>query len=508
MPIQLTGQQFIDGSWVAGKGQEWSSRSPFRGEIVWNGRWSDVDQVKQALVASRRAFADWSMLGLDARESIARNFAKVLQDSRGEFAELITRETGKPLWEADSEVATAIGKVQNSVDAIRARRWTTTEGTADQITVTRYRPLGVMTVLGPFNLPAHLPGAHFVPALLAGNTVVFKPSEKTPAVGEYLARAWQMAGLPDGVLNLVHGTGEIAQAAAMDEMCDGVLFTGSYRVGQAIHRGLAGRPEKMLALEMGGNNALVIDQTSNIDAAVYQIILSAYITSGQRCTCARRLIVVDSGNGQAVLDRLASVIPTIRVGDPLGQPQPFLGTLISEAAARDVLDGQQKFLEQGGRAIQLAKPLADHPAALTPGLLESQGNVVEDCELFGPLLIVQRAANLVEAVRLANQTRYGLSAGLISDQLESWEYFVSNINAGIVNWNRQTTGASGRLPFGGVGASGNHRPSGFFAADYCSFPVASMESGKVDLPQAVQVGLEDVVAQFNTHVTSNPSDRK
>ncbi len=496
MSIQLSGQQFIDGNWTAGQGPEWSSHDPFRSETVWKGRWSDVDQVRHALAAARRAFPSWSMLGLDARELIALNFGKTLQESRAKFSELIARETGKPLWEADTEVATAIGKVQNSVDAIRSRRWTTTEGTADQVTVTRYRPLGVMTVLGPFNLPAHLPGAHIVPALLAGNTVVFKPSEKTPAVGEFLAQAWQRAGLPAGVLNLVHGTAEIAQAAAMDKLCDGVLFTGSYRVGQALHRALAGRPEKMLALEMGGNNALVIDQTSNIDAAVYQIILSAYITSGQRCTCARRLIVVDSGNGQAVVDRLASVLATIRVGDPLGQPQPFLGTLISEAAAKDVLAGQQRFLETGGRAIHLAKHLPDHPAALTPGLVETSGNVVDDCELFGPLLTVQRAGDLQSAVQLANQTRYGLSAGLISDRRDSWEYFVSHINAGIVNWNRQTTGASGRLPFGGVGASGNHRPSGFFAADYCSFPVASMESGKVDLPKAAQVGLEDVIARL------------
>ena len=201
--------------------------------------------------------------------------------------------------------------------------------------------------------------------------------------------------------------------------------------------------------------------------------------------------------GQAVVDRLASVLATIRVGDPLGQPQPFLGTLISEAAAKDVLAGQQKLLETGGRAIHLAKHLTDHPAALTPGLVEAGGNVVDDCELFGPLLIVQRAGDLQSAVQLANQTRYGLSAGLISDRRDSWEYFVSHINAGIVNWNRQTTGASGRLPFGGVGASGNHRPSGFFAADYCSFPVASMESGKVDLPKAAQVGLEDVIAQLD-----------
>lgn len=492
-PIQLTGQMLIDGDWVDGSGQDWTSFSPFTGDDILRGKQASMGQCRNAVVTAKSAAPNWMAQSLEQRTAVATKFAGFLKERHEELATLISRENGKPLWESRTEVNACIGKVTNSIGAIKERRWMSVSGDDAQQAVIRYRPLGVMAVLGPFNFPAHLPGAHIVPALLAGNTVVFKPSEQTPAVAEFLVRGWQQAGLPDGVLNLVHGVAEVAGAIAYDDEVAGVLFTGSYRVGKILHQNLAGQPEKMLALELGGNNALVVDKVSDIDAAVHEIILSAYLTSGQRCTCARRLILIDKDAGEKVVRRLTDAVAKIRVGDPLGESQPLMGSLISTEAAEAVLRGQEKWRTLATEEHQLMRqPLNEHPSVLTPGLLGVEDGCVDDSEIFGPLLLVEHAADLDDAIARANRTKYGLSAGLLSDDRSVFDYFVDRIEAGIVNWNRQTTGASGRLPFGGIGRSGNHRPSGYHAADYCSHSVSSLEKSSLVLPNQIGVGLEDV----------------
>ena len=492
-PISQTGQQFINGAWVRGDGKAWQSNDPFTGEQLLSGDEASTGQCRDAVVAAKEAAPKWAATALEQRVEIAERFAATLKDRHEELATLITRENGKPLWEARTEVNACIGKVANSVAAIRERRWTSVTGDQAQLSVVRYRPLGVMTVLGPFNFPAHLPGAHIIPALLAGNSIVFKPSEQTPAVGEFLVRAWQSAGLPDGVLNLVQGVAEVAGAIAYDDDVSGVLFTGSYRVGKILHQNLAGKPEKLLALELGGNNALVVDQVNDVEAAVHEIILSAYLTSGQRCTCARRLILCDEKIGERVIERLVAAIPKIRVGDPQADVQPLMGSLISVKAAENVLAGQEHWRSLAHTEHQLMQvPLENHRSVLTPGLLGVDDGCEDDSEIFGPLLLVEQAKDLDDAIDRANKTNYGLSAGLLSDDRSVFEHFIGRIEAGIVNWNRQTTGASGRLPFGGIGLSGNHRPSGFHAADYCSHPVSSLEKKTLELPQQIGVGLEDV----------------
>lgn len=484
------GCQWINGQWIQGDGPLHLRRDPYSDTEVWKGNWASPEQARSALQFAKEAFPAWSHRTLTDRIAIAKRFAEVVASRRSQLNDLIVRESGKPLWEADTETSTVIGKVQNSIEAIQHRRSTLSDDNSDPTAVTRFRPLGAMIVLGPFNLPAHLPGAHIVPALLAGNTIVFKPSEQTPGVGEFLVEAWHEAGLPPGVLNLVHGAADVAQALVRDPECDGVLFTGSYRVGKLLHQTLAGRPEVMLALEMGGNNALVLEKTQSIDAAVYQILLSAYITSGQRCTCARRLIVTETGNGQAILDRLRQILPTVTYGDPRSTNPNFMGALISPHAAQIMLDHQSQLINSGAKTLATMQTSSQHPAVLSPGLIDMEDRPLADEEWFGPLLVVQRAKNLEAAIALANATRFGLSAGLISDSVDDFHLFVHQIKAGIVNWNRQTTGASGKLPFGGIGASGNHRPSGSYASDYCSFPVASLESHHLSLPTKANPGLE------------------
>ncbi len=288
----------------------------------------------------------------------------------------------------------------------------------------------------------------------------------------------------------MHGGAEVGLAATSNDKIAGVLFTGSHRVGVGLHRLLAGKPEKLLAIEMGGNNPLVVHGATDYRAAAATTILSAFITSGQRCTCARRLIVSGDEPYQAMIDQLRLFIPKIQVGLPFDEKQPFMGTMIHEQAVETILAAQQKLKSQGAEILVEARRDPRCPALLTPGLLAVDDMEPDDTEYFGPLLMVQKAAGLDEAIHQANQTKFGLAAGFIGNGAEDFQYFVNRIRAGVVNWNRQTTGASGRLPFGGIGASGNHRPSGFFAADYCSYPVASLESRELSESTKPVPGLE------------------
>jgi succinylglutamic semialdehyde dehydrogenase len=348
----------------------------------------------------------------------------------------------------------------------------------------------VVAVFGPYNFPGHLPNGHIVPALLAGNTVVFKPSELTPHVAEEYLKLWQHAGLPAGVLNLVQGERATGAAVAAHAELDGLFFTGSPRVGQLLHRQFAGQPEKMLALEMGGNNPLVVGTVSDTRAAVHEIVQSAFLSSGQRCTCARRLYVPSGAAGDALVGALAKAIGAIKVGAWNDEPPPFMGPLISPAAAEAIVAAQRKLAGLGGRVVVDARRLERGPAFVSPGLIDVTAvRELPDEEYFGPLLSLVRTDSLDQAIRLANATRYGLSAGLLSDAREDWELFFRNIRAGVVNWNRQTTGASSAAPFGGVGASGNHRPSAYYAADYCAYPVASVEVPKLQAPATLSPGL-------------------
>ena len=198
----------------------------------------------------------------------------------------------------------------------------------------RHRPHGVVAVFGPYNFPGHLPNGHIVPALLAGNTVVFKPSELTPMVAELTIKCWLAAGLPAGVINLVQGAKETGIALANHQDIDGLFFTGSSATGNLLHQQYAGRPDKILALEMGGNNPLVVGDVADRRAAIHEIVQSAYISAGQRCTCARRLYLPADEQGDALLADLTSAVSKIRVGAYDAQPQPFMGALISPQAAQ------------------------------------------------------------------------------------------------------------------------------------------------------------------------------
>ncbi|WP_335917830.1 succinylglutamate-semialdehyde dehydrogenase [Shewanella chilikensis] len=482
--------QFIKGQWLAGEGQAMSSSNPANGEILWQGNAATPAQVDAAVAAAREAQFDWFMLGFDGRLQVIEAYRDQLEAHKAEIADTIAQETGKPLWETATEAGAMIGKIGLSVAAYHKRTGETENELPAGRAVLRHKPHGVVAVFGPYNFPGHLPNGHIVPALLAGNTVVFKPSELTPKVAELMLKLWEKAGLPAGVINLVQGEVETGKRLASHPQLDGLFFTGSSRTGHLLHQQYAGHPGKILALEMGGNNPLIVKGISDIKAAVHEIIQSAYISSGQRCTCARRLYIEKGEQGDALIAALVAAVKAIAVGPWNAEPQPFMGSMISEAAAKGMVAAQRNLQNLGGVSLVELTHIESGTGLVSPGLIDVT-EVIElpDEEYFGPLLQLVRYSSFDQAISLANDTRYGLSAGLLADSREDYDYFLARIRAGIVNWNKQITGASGAAPFGGVGASGNHRASAFYAADYCAYPVASMEADGLSLPPSLSPGL-------------------
>ncbi len=481
---------YIAGAWQAGQGETITSLNPVTQQVLWSGQGATAGQVELAVQAARQAFPGWARRSLQERIDVLEAFAARLKHHADDLARCIGEETGKPLWESATEVTTMVNKVAISVQSYRERTGEKSGPLGDATAVLRHKPHGVVAVFGPYNFPGHLPNGHIVPALLAGNTVLFKPSELTPKVAELTVKCWIEAGLPAGVLNLLQGDRETGIALAANPGIDGLFFTGSSRTGNALHQQFAGRPDKILALEMGGNNPLVVDEVQDVDAAVYTVIQSAFISAGQRCTCARRLLVPQGEWGDAFLARLVAVSETIEVGSFDQQPAPFMGSVISLDAALGLLDAQRILLAKGAVSLlEMRQPLAQS-ALLTPGIIDVTAvSERSDEELFGPLLQVIRYADFDAAIAEANDTHYGLAAGLLSDSEARYQQFWLESRAGIVNWNKQLTGAASSAPFGGVGASGNHRASAYYAADYCAYPVASLETGSLTLPTTLTPGI-------------------
>ena len=436
---------------------------PATGDVVWEGAAASDAEVHGAVTKARTAFADWSLASFAHRADIAQAYAERVRVHAENIALAISRDMGKPLWEARTEAGAMANKVAVSIASYNDRTPTRITDT----TRLSHRPHGVMAVFGPFNFPGHLPNGHIIPSLLAGNTVVFKPSELTPQVADIMIQCWEEAGLPEGVLNLVHGARETG-AALLNADIDGLLFTGSATTGTFFHKHFAGRPEVILALEMGGNNPLIIQDPVDVDAAADLAFMSGYITAGQRCTCTRRLILPEGKFGDRVLEALQAKIAKVKIGrwdiDDI-----FMGPVVSVGAAEAATAFETDLISRGATSLS---SLDRDGAFLRPGLIDVTGVDVPDEELFAPFLQVIRVPNLEAAIAQANATRFGLASGLICDDASLWDHARPRLRAGIVNWNKPTTGAASTLPFGGPGLSGNHRPAAYYAADYCAWPQA------------------------------------
>jgi succinylglutamic semialdehyde dehydrogenase len=480
-------------------GAELQSEEPATGAIFWRGTTSDP---AQEVAIARQNWADWASKPLTVRAEALRRFANVVRQKGEQLANCISRETGKPLWEANSEVESVINKVEISIKAFSERTsQRLIEGALNTRSALRHKPHGVMAVLGPYNFPAHLPNGHIVPALLAGNAVVFKPSEKTPATGEMLVNLFHAAGLPTGVLRLVQGGPEEGKALAADDGIDGILFTGAARTGIAINRAFADDPGKLLALEMGGNNPIIVWDAPDTATAATIVVQSAFLSAGQRCTSARRLIVKDGAHA-ALIEEISKLIDRLIVGEPHSSPAPFMGPVIDNDTADALQESFLSLMMRGGQPLKQLQRLVPGRPFLSPALIDmTNAKERPDVELFGPILQIVRVPDFETAIAEANATRYGLSASLIGGTPQLYDQFWANIRAGVVNWNKPTNGAPSTGPFGGVGISGNHRPSAFYAADYCAYPVVSTEEDNARA--SIGIGLKDLAASFANERETN-----
>ena len=465
-----------------------TSTEPATGVLLWQGTSSDVEAEVARVHA---AWPRWAAKPVAYRIETLRRFVNVVRANEDALADLIARETGKPLWDARTEVTAVMNKVDISVAAYSERtgqrRLEAALGARQSV---RHKPHGVMAVLGPYNFPAHLPNGHIVPALLAGNGVLFKPSEHTPAVGEMLVRLFHEAGVPEDSLRLILGGPDEGKALAAHPDVNGILFTGSAHTGISINQQFATNPGKILALEMGGNNPVIVWDTADLASAAVLVIQSAFVSSGQRCTAASRLIVKQE-LADALIAEVKKIADRLIVDHPHADPTPFMGPVIDNRSADQLTESFLYLMSHGGRPIKhMVRPVEDRPF-LSPAIIDVTAMEERpDVELFGPLLQVIRVPDFAAAIAEANNSRYGLSASLIGGTPEQYNQFWSNVRAGIVNWNRPTNGASSSAPFGGVGISGNHRPSAYYAADYCAYPVASAE---IEQPRAsIGVGLKDI----------------
>jgi succinylglutamic semialdehyde dehydrogenase len=463
------------------------STEPATGVELWSG---EVGDAAAEVAAARAGWPEWAAHSLAYRIETLRRFANVVRKRADEFAGLISRETGKPFWETKTEVGAVINKVEISISAYADRTpQKKLEAALGNKVAVRHKPHGVLAVLGPFNFPAHLPNGHIVPALIAGNAVVFKPSEKTPASGAFLVDCYREAGVPEGAVRLLIGGPDEGRALASQPGIDGLLFTGSARAGTALHKQFADTPSKILALELGGNNPIVAWNVKDLDAAAAVIVQSAFLSAGQRCTCARRLIVEDGKEGELV-EKITALMDRMIVGEPFADPQPFMGCVVDNASADHLQQQWVTLMMKGGRPIRRLERADETKPFLTPALIDvTDAKDVPDEELFGPVLQLIRVKDFDAAIDEANNTKFGLAASLIGGSPEQYDRFWANVRAGVINWNKPTNGAPSTAPFGGVGHSGNHRPSAYYAADYCAYPVTSSESDK--LRGTIGEGLRD-----------------
>lgn len=484
------GQLFINGEWRRGGGTAFQSHDSADNRVVWDGRSATTSDVIDAVARARDGQSRWRHLGIDERIGFLRRFCDLVTERKEVLAETISSETGKPLWEARTEVGALVGKLEPSIHAAAARSSTLTFGQPSGAATTTFVPLGVVAVIGPFNFPMHMPNVHIMPALLAGNAVAFKPSDQAPLSAQRYVECWQAAGLPNGVMNLIQGGADVGEALVGNPDVAGVFFTGSRPVGEMLGRQLV-NSGKMVALEMGGTSPLVVWDANQARNAVYVAVQSCFVTSGQRCSSARRLIVRNNDFGHAFIEMFVKTASSLRVGRYSDRPEPFMGPLVSSKAVAKVLEWQNALERAGAKVLLRARLLEDGTALISPGIIDitSLANRRHD-EVLGPIVTVTMVNTESQAFAEAENTDYGLAAGIVTTDRDVFRRFASKVSAGVVSWNSPLTGNSAWAAFGGIKASGNYRPTGYLSVDYCVRAVGAAESREPTIPTTLPPGFE------------------
>lgn len=475
------------GSYIGGRfkavenpSEEWTVNSPANlKDTVFRGT-SDFGDIDRAVEAARQAYLPWAHLGAEKRKAHLMKLKEVFQAKAGELAEIIARETGKPLWETKTEAAALAGKIDITLNA--SLKLVAEEEVKDALPgisgFTRHKPRGVMAVIGPFNFPAHLPNGHIIPALATGNTVVFKPSDKTPASGQWMAEAFHQAEFPAGVFNMIQGLGEVGKRLSGHEGVDGVLFTGSYEVGLRIKQETMTHFWKLLALEMGGKNATVVWEDADMKKAIYESLIGSFMSTGQRCSCTSRIILHRKIRDQFI-EQFYAAAKRLKIGH--WRDEVFMGPLISAGSVESYLRYQEIAKREGAESLMRGKALSlEHDGHyVTPSInivnKFDPKSVYQKSEIFGPNVAIFTVDTIEEALEINNSSGFGLVMALFTKDRALYEKALIEAKVGVLNLNRTTNGGSSKLPFGGMNKSGNDRPSAHYAVQYCTVPVASLE---------------------------------
>tara|TARA_B110000444_G_C18841216_1_gene599072 strand:- start:864 stop:2234 length:1371 start_codon:yes stop_codon:yes gene_type:complete len=452
---------------------------------------SSRNEINEKFKNAKLGFDSWRKTTLSHRKAILTKYKEILITNSDLLAETISKEHGKPLWDSKSEVGAMIGKIDVTFESYDDRLNAIRSVHADIGIQARFKPFGVFAVIGPFNFPGHLPNGHIVPLLLAGNSIVFKPSSLTPETGKLIVSFLQLAGIPKDVVTLCTGHGhEVVE----HPLLDGVFFTGSTKVGHGIYKRLSDYPEKIVALEMGGNNATIVEESGGINTAINILLQSAFISTGQRCTCTRRLIVnkgLTACEGDRIIRNLVDAADKLVIGEYTDDPEPFMGPMISVNAVNGILDAQKHLVSLGGNILKEFKQINGTSSRLVePGIIDvTDIKNLPDEEYFGPLLQVIRSNSFNHAIEIANDTKYGLVSGVITKNKDLFWKAEAELKTGIVNWNRPTTGCASVVPFGGMGWSGCNRPSGYTTIEHCGHPTALHLTEVPELPSTLLPGI-------------------
>jgi succinylglutamic semialdehyde dehydrogenase len=473
---------FIANQWLVSDkpDEQWDVPSPANLKDIVIRPLARFDHVERAVQAARKAYLPWAHLGVEKRKPYLMRLKEIFQARGGELAEILARETGKPLWETKTEVTAVVNKIDITLNhSLKLVADEEIKDVLPGITGTvHYKARGVMAVVGPFNFPAHLPNGHIIPALISGNTVVFKPSDKTPTAGQWMAECYEKAEFPEGVFNLVQGKAEVGKRLVNHESVDGVLFTGSYEVGLKIKQDTLTQFWKILALEMGGKNASVIWKDADLKKATFETLVGSFMTAGQRCSCTSRIILHKDIRDQFI-DQFYASAKKLKIGH--WRDEVFMGPLISSDSVEKFIRYQEIAKREGAESLMRGKALdLEHPGYyVTPSINIVKEfdpkSVYQKSEIFGPNVAIFTVDTIEEALAINNSSGFGLVMSIFTKDKALYDKALVEAQVGVLNWNRTTNGASSKLPFGGMNKSGNDRPSGNMAIQYCTVPVSSLQ---------------------------------
>jgi len=493
-----TYHNFIDGAWVpSGSGQMFEDRNPAnRDEVIGEFQKSTRQDADAAIEAARRAFQHWRLVPAPRRAEILFRAAQLIADRKEALARDMTREMGKVLDETRGDVQEAIDMTYFIAgEGRRQYGQTVPSELRDKFAMSLRQPLGVCAIITPWNFPMAIPSWKIIPALVCGNTVVFKPATLTPLSARNFVSILEEAGAPAGVVNLVTGGGEeVGDALSQHDDVRVVSFTGSTSVGRIVSE-KAAPSFKKVHLEMGGKNIIMVMDDANLDLAVEGCVWGGFGTSGQRCTAASRVVVHERVH-RAFLDQFVARTKALRVGDGLN-PATQMGPSISEGQRKTVMEyvgiGQQEgaTLACGGHALTsgaYAKGFFHEPTIFAD--VDPKMRIAQE-EIFGPVVSVMRCGSFEEAVAIANDVPYGLSASIYTQDLNKAFAAMRDVYTGIFYVNAPTIGAEVHLPFGGTKATGNgHREAGTAALDvfsewksvYVDFS-GKLQRAQIDMPE-------------------------